>query len=42
MASTTTADLIFTTRNDLPAGSRAQVAALLNRRLADALDLQSQ
>ena len=42
MASITTADPVFTTRNDLPAGSRAQVAALLNRRLADALDLQSQ
>src|SRR5690349_8161058 len=42
MASTTTADPVFTTRNDLPAVSRAQVAALLNRRLADALDLQSQ
>jgi starvation-inducible DNA-binding protein len=42
MASTTTTDPVFTTRNDLPAVSRAQVAALLNRRLADALDLQSQ
>jgi starvation-inducible DNA-binding protein len=42
MASTTTADPVFTTRNDLPAASRTQVAALLNRRLADALDLQSQ
>ena|SRR5436190_7949163 len=42
MASTTTAEPVFTTRNDLPAGSRSQVAALLNRRLADALDLQSQ
>ena len=42
MTPTTTADPVFTTRNDLPAGSRVQVAALLNRRLADALDLQSQ
>ena len=32
----------FATRNDLPASSRIQVADLLNRRLADALDLQSQ
>jgi starvation-inducible DNA-binding protein len=32
----------FVTRNDLPASSRIQVADLLNRRLADALDLQSQ
>jgi starvation-inducible DNA-binding protein len=42
MASTITAEPVFATRNDLPAGSRAQVSALLNRRLADALDLQSQ
>src|SRR5262249_33210386 len=33
---------MFATRNDLPAASRTQVSELLNRRLADALDLQSQ
>ena len=42
MAPTVTADPAFATRNDLPATSRTQVADLLNRRLADALDLQSQ
>jgi starvation-inducible DNA-binding protein len=38
----TTAEPTFATRNNLPAQSRHQVAGLLNRRLADALDLQSQ
>ena len=42
MSRVSTADSTFTTRNDLPAKSRTQVAELLNRRLADALDLQSQ
>lgn len=32
----------FSTRNNLPESSRAQVAELLNRRLADAVDLQTQ
>jgi starvation-inducible DNA-binding protein len=41
----TTIDTIqpaFRTRNDLPETDRIQLAELLNRRLADALDLQSQ
>ena len=42
MTPVTTAEPTFTTRNDLPVASRTQVADLLNRRLADALDLQSQ
>ena len=42
MTPLTTAGHPFTTRNDLPLTSRTQVAELLNRRLADALDLQSQ
>jgi starvation-inducible DNA-binding protein len=42
MTPLTTADSGITTRNDLPARSRTQVVELLNRRLADALDLQSQ
>jgi starvation-inducible DNA-binding protein len=32
----------FTTHNDLPAAARAQIAELFNRRLADAVDLQTQ
>jgi starvation-inducible DNA-binding protein len=32
----------FATRNNLPESARAQVADLLNRRLADAVDLQTQ
>ncbi len=32
----------FTTRNDLPASVRAEVAPLLNQRLADCIDLQTQ
>ena len=32
----------FVTHNDLPSSVRVQVAALLNRRLADAIDLQGQ
>lgn len=39
---TTEAPKRFATRNALPEDVRLQVAALLNRRLADALDLQSQ
>ena len=42
MTPTTIDQPTFATRNDLPTTSRTQVAALLNRRLADALDLQSQ
>ena len=42
MTPVTAAETTFTTHNDLPAASRTQVAELLNRRLADALDLQSQ
>jgi starvation-inducible DNA-binding protein len=42
MHATTTTEPVFNTRNDLPKSDRAQVAELLNRRLADALDLQSQ
>ena len=37
-----TAQKLFPTRNNLPENSRAQVVALLNRRLADAIDLQTQ
>ena len=33
---------MFPTRNDLPETSRTQLVELLNRRLADAIDLQSQ
>ncbi len=36
-----TADL-YRTKNDLPAAARAEVAALLNQRLADCIDLQTQ
>lgn len=36
-----TADL-YRTKNDLPAATRAEVAALLNQRLADCIDLQTQ
>jgi starvation-inducible DNA-binding protein len=36
------AEKLYATRNSLPAAARAQVAALLNRRLADAIDLQTQ
>jgi starvation-inducible DNA-binding protein len=42
MNSTTTLEPAFSTHNSLPKSDRAQVAELLNRRLADALDLQSQ
>jgi len=42
MPPTIAAEPLFTTRNDLPVSSRTQVVELLNRRLADALDLQSQ
>lgn len=33
---------LFPTKNDLPAEARARVADLLNRRLADCIDLQTQ
>jgi starvation-inducible DNA-binding protein len=33
---------LFPTKNDLPAEARAQIAELLNRRLADCIDLQTQ
>lgn len=33
---------MFPTKNDLPAATRAQVAGLLNARLADCIDLQTQ
>ena len=36
------AEKLYTTRNDLPESTRAQIAGLLNRRLADAIDLQTQ
>jgi starvation-inducible DNA-binding protein len=38
---TSTTDL-YRTKNDLPPGIRAQVADLLNQRLADCVDLQTQ
>jgi len=40
--SNATKSSLFATHNDLPVASRTQVAELLNRRLADAIDLQSQ
>jgi len=33
---------LFPTRNDIPAASRAKIVALLNARLADCIDLQTQ
>jgi starvation-inducible DNA-binding protein len=33
---------MYTTKNDLPEGKRAKLVALLNERLADAIDLQTQ
>ena len=33
---------LFATRNDIPERVRAQIVELLNRRLADAVDLQAQ
>ena len=36
------AQKLYATRNSLPAAAREQVAGLLNRRLADAIDLLSQ
>ncbi|MGH7509123.1 MAG: DNA starvation/stationary phase protection protein Dps [Gemmatimonadales bacterium] len=33
---------LFDTKNDLPAATRAELADLLNRRLADCIDLQTQ
>src|SRR3989441_10249131 len=41
MTSTTTPRL-YPTKNDLPEASRLEVIALLNQRLADCIDLQSQ
>src|SRR5690242_8344019 len=41
-ATATTPAAPFATRNDLKESTRAQVAELLNRRLADAIDLQTQ
>jgi starvation-inducible DNA-binding protein len=35
-------DKLYATRNDLPEAARVRVTVLLNQRLADALDLQSQ
>jgi hypothetical protein len=35
-------DTLFATRIDLPETTRGQLAELLNRRLADAIDLQTQ
>ena len=37
-----TGDQVYSTRNSLPAGARAQVSVLLNVRLADAIDLSGQ
>ena len=37
-----TAPRLYPTKNDLPEANRLQVAALLNQRLADAIDLQGQ
>jgi len=39
---TATTEKLYPTRNDLRESTRTQVAALLNRRLADAIDLQGQ
>src|SRR5215211_1594780 len=33
---------LFPTKNDIPAEARSQIAELLNRRLADCIDLQTQ
>jgi starvation-inducible DNA-binding protein len=35
------ADRLYRTKNDLPEATRAEVARLLNRRLADCIDLQT-
>jgi len=40
--STATQEKLYPTRNDLPQATRAQVAELLNKRLADAVDLHTQ
>jgi starvation-inducible DNA-binding protein len=40
--STPAGDRVYTTRNALPSGVRTQVSALLNLRLADAVDLSGQ
>ena len=40
--STETKEKLHATRNNLPESARAQIATLLNRRLADAIDLQMQ
>jgi starvation-inducible DNA-binding protein len=39
---TTTAPRLFPTKNDLPEASRLEAVGLLNQRLADATDLQTQ
>ena len=39
--STATAPEMFSTKNDLPEETRAQVIDLLNQRLADCIDLQT-
>ena len=36
------AERLYSTRNDVPASSREQLVALLNKRLADCIDLQTQ
>src|SRR2546427_11500335 len=38
----TTAPRLYPTKNDLPEASRLEVIGLLNQRLADAIDLQTQ
>ena len=39
---TPVADKLYTTKNDLPESKRVEVIALLNQRLAEAIDLQTQ
>ena len=39
---TTTAQSLYPTKNDLPEASRREVVGLLNQRLADCIDLQTQ
>jgi starvation-inducible DNA-binding protein len=40
--SRSTAVRLFATKNDLPEANRRELTALLNQRLADAIDLQTQ
>ena len=42
MAGTTSTPRLYLTKNDLPEASRREVVALLNQRLADCIDLQTQ